>query len=346
MTQLQNIASQLMAPGKGILAADESNETADEKRLKNHGIETGPEMRRAFRDMLLATPGIEEYLSGVILYEETLSQKDAKDGLPSTLIDHLLFPDLLGKRGILPGIKVDQGTEPLPDSPKEVITKGLLGLSERLAGYHEKYGTGFTKWRAVVRIEGDQLPTDAALMQNAKRLATYACEAQRAGGMVPILEPEVLYDGTHSRLRAREVLERTLSAIVHELMEQCADPSAVLIKTSMVLSGKDSGRIDTPEEVAEDTLSALMTVVPKEIPGIVFLSGGQTPDQATDNLRAIARLAKERGAPWPLTFSFARALQEEALIAWQGKEEQLPAAREAFLARLKKVARASEGLPI
>ncbi len=333
MTDLATIAHALVAPGKGILAADESDASADEKRLAPYGIGTGAEMRRKFRDMLLATPGMEKYVSGVILYKETLEQ-DATSGVA--------FPTLLADAGVMPGIKGDEGLEPHPASADETITKGLLGLPERLASYKEKHGTTFTKWRATVRIEGDRLPTTAALAENAKRLATYACEVQRAG-MVPMLEPEVLLEGTHGRLRSRAVLEETMRILFLTLDEQCADRTCLLIKTSMALSGKDSGRTDTPEEVAEDTVGALMNTVPKDVPGIVFLSGGQTPDQATDNLRAIARRAKEAGAPWPLTFSYARALQEEALALWEGKDENVPAAREAFLARLDNVSRASLG---
>lgn len=327
---LSDIARTLMAPGKGILAADESNQSADEKRLAAFGIKTGPEMRRRFRDLLLATPGIEEYLSGVILYEETLGQK-ADDGTG--------FPELLAGKGIFPGIKVDEGLDPLEGSADETITKGLIGLPERLAKYSASHGTRFTKWRAAIRIDGDRLPSAKALRENAKRLSSYACEVQKAG-MVPMLEPEVLLEGKHSRLRSRAVLEQTLTTLFDCLGEQCADLSGVILKTSMVLSGKDTGRTDTPEEVAEDTLAVLRATVPAEVSGIVFLSGGQSPDQATANLAAISARAKETGAPWPLTFSYARALQEEALALWKGEEENVPAAREAFLARLKKAAQA------
>ncbi len=318
----------MLAKGKGLLAADESVASAD-KRLALYGITGNPETRRQFRDLFLAAPGIEDYLSGVILHEETLGQA-ANDGTG--------FPELLTKRGILPGIKVDQGTEPMPESAGELITNGLIGLPERLQAF-QKHPVSFTKWRAVITIDGDRLPTASAIVENAKRLASYACEVQRAG-MVPLLEPEVLLDGTHSRVRCREVLETTLGTLVGQLLEQCADPSGVIIKTSMALSGKGSLRKDTPEEVAEDTVGALMNVVPKEFGGIVFLSGGQTPEQATANLAAITRAARMKGAPWPMTFSFARALQEEALAAWGGKEENIPAAREAFLARLKATAEA------
>lgn len=290
-------------------------------------------MRRTYRDLLLSTPGMEQYVSGVILYSETLGQNGA---------DGMQFPASLTARGVVPGIKVDEGTEPMPESEKELITKGLLGLSDRLRAYRDTYGTGFTKWRAVITIEGDALPTSAAIVENAKRLAMYARCVQEAG-MVPILEPEVLYDGTHSRVRSRAVITETMQALVQALGEHGVDPSGVIIKTSMALTGKGTGKIDTPEEVAEDTVAALMEGVPKGVPGIVFLSGGQKPDQAIDNLRAIAKLAKEKGAPWPLTFSYSRALQEEAMKLWDGKEENVEAARAVFLARLEAASKASLG---
>jgi len=288
-------------------------------------------MRRKFRDVFLETPGIEAYLSGVILYRETLGQKDDEDGL--------LFPASLANRGIIPGIKVDEGLEPFPESPDEKITKGLIGLPERLAEYVANYQTGFTKWRAEIHIDGDRLPTAQCLVENAKRLASYALEVQKAG-MVPILEPEVLLTGPHSRLRARDVITETMKTLFAALADQAVDISAIIIKTSMAVSGNKSGKADTPDEVAESTLEALMAGVPKAVPGIVFLSGGQTPDQATENLRAISRRAKEIGAPWPLTFSYARALQEEALAVWAGKDENVEKAREAFVSRLKRVSEA------
>lgn len=313
-----------MHAGKGLLAADESIETADEKRLKPYGIAPTEEMRREFRNLLLEAPGIEAYISGVILYEETLTQKGD---------DGVLFPAALAARGILPGIKVDQGLEPMPDSPEETITKGLLGLPERLAAFKGEHATAFTKWRAAVRIDGTKLPTSRSLVENAKRLATYACDAQRAG-MVPLVEPEMLLEGAHSRMRAKEVLGEVLRTLFTALEDQAADLPGLILKTSMVLSGSKSGRIDTPEEVAADTLDVLLAIVPSTIGGIVFLSGGQTPDQATENLRAICLLAKERSAPWPLTYSYARAFQEEALSIWKGQPENVPAARAAYLARL------------
>ena len=281
----------------------------------------------------LLAPGIEQYLSGVILYQETLNQKGS---------DKKLFSKSLAERGIIPGIKVDEGTEPFPESPDELITKGVIGLCDRLSEFHTTYHTGFTKWRAVVRIEGDRLPTAQALVENSKRLAVYARDVQEVS-MVPIIEPEVLYAGTHSRLRARQVQEATLTTVFDALRDQAVDLSAVILKTSMVLSGSESGRTDTPEEVAEDTLAALMATVPAKLAGIVFLSGGQTPDQATENLRAIGKLAREKGAPWPVTFSFARALQSEALLLWKGKDANVEVAREAFIARLAKVSEALNG---
>ncbi len=328
MIDLVATARSFFAPGKGILAADESVASAT-KRLAAYGIGAGEEIRRQFRDLFLNAPGAEEYLSGVILFSETLLQKGD---------DKKLFPDSLSARGIAPGIKVDLGTEPFPTSPNELITQGLLDLPARLSEY-KKQGAVFTKWRAVVRIDGDQLPTASAIHENAKRLASYAKEVQSAG-LVPILEPEVLYEGKHSRARSREVLAETFGTLFSVLAEHSVDPASVILKTAMALSGKESGKQDAPDEVAEDTLTVLMETVPKQIAGIVFLSGGQTPDQATENLAALARAARAMNARWPLTFCYARALQEEALALWQGKEENVPAAREAFIKRLAKVSAA------
>ena len=328
MTDLSATARALFAEGKGILAADESVPTA-EKRLKEHGIEDGEEMRRNFRDLFLGAEGIEQYLSGVILFEETFGQKGK---------DRKLFPNMLSARGIAPGIKVDTGTEPLPHNAEEFITNGLLGLPERLQEFAKK-GAVFTKWRAVIKIEGNRLPTNDSLVENAKRLSTYAKEVQEAG-LVPMVEPEVLLAGTHSRLRAKEVIIETLSILFNALEEQAVDMSGLILKTAMTLSGDASRKKDTPEEVAEDTVSALVASVPKRVAGIMFLSGGQTPDQATENLGAIVRRAKRATVPWPLTFSYARALQDEALNVWKGREENVEAARGAFLARLTQVSAA------
>lgn len=325
MTDLVLTARSLFAPGKGILAADESVHTAT-TRLASYGVPASAEMRRQYRDLFMGAKGVEQYLSGIILFSETLLEKGD---------DHALFPASLTARGILPGVKVDLGTEPISTSPHELITQGLLDLPERLAEY-KKQGAVFTKWRAALRIDGDHLPTAAAIHENAKRLASYAKEVQTAG-LVPIVEPEVLLEGKHSRARSRAVIEETLGVLFSVLEEHAVDLASVILKTSMALSGSESGKKDTPEEVAEDTVAALLQSVPRKVAGIVFLSGGQTPEEATANLAAITRRAKEKNAPWPLTFSYARALQEEALSLWKGKEENVPAARAAYLARLAKV---------
>ena len=331
MTDLVAIARSLFVPGKGILAADESVHTAT-ARLAEYGISTSEEMRRQYRDLFLGAHDIEQYLSGVILFSETLLQKGN---------DKKLFPKSLAARGIMPGIKVDLGTEPFSASLQEMITQGLLDLPERLETY-KKQGAVFTKWRAVIRIGGDELPTNVAIHENAKRLASYAKGVQSAG-LVPILEPEVLLEGKHSRARARKVIEEVLETLFSVLAEHSVDRASVIVKTSMALSGDASGKKDTPEEVAHDTIEALVKSVPPQVAGVVFLSGGQTPEQATDNLAAIARHAKEINAPWPLTFSYARALQDEALTLWKGKEENIAAARVAYLARLAKVSAAVQG---
>lgn len=325
MTDLVAIARSLFGGGRGLLAADESVHTAT-TRLASYGISASAETRRQFRDLFIGAEGIERYLSGVILFSESLAEK-GNDKKP--------FPKSLALRGILPGVKVDLGLEPIALSPQEFITNGLIGLSERLADY-KKQGAVFAKWRAAFRIDGDALPSAEAIRENAKRLASYAKEAQ-AAGLVPVLEPEVLYEGTHSRQRARAVMARIFQTLFPVLDEHAVDRASVVLKTSMALSGSGSGKHDTPEEVALDTLGALAENVPAQIAGVVFLSGGQTPDQATENLAAITRRAKEINAPWPLTFSYARALQEEALSVWKGRDENISAAREAFLSRLAKV---------
>jgi len=325
MTDLVSEARALFAEGKGLLAADESVHTAT-ARLAEYGVPASAEARRLYRELFLGAEGIEQYLSGVILFSETLLEKGN---------DNALFVESLRARGIAPGVKVDLGTEPLGDSAREFITQGLLDLPERLAEY-KKQGAVFTKWRGVIRIDGDTLPTNTAIHENAKRLASYAKEVQSAG-LVPILEPEVLHEGTHSRVRSGAVIQETLQTLFSVLDEHAVDRASIVLKTSMALSGSESGKKDTPDEVAEETLRALRASVPAQIAGIVFLSGGQSTDEATDNLAAIMRLAKSTNAPWPLTFSYARALQAEALAVWQGKEENVPSAREVFLNRLAKV---------
>ncbi len=325
MIDLEACARSLVAPGKGLLACDESASTID-KRLTAAGVASSEKMRLAYREVFLAAPGIEEFLSGVSLSDDLLAP----------------FAKMLHDRDLVPGAKVDEETEPMSESPKEMVTRGLIGLPERLALYRTTHHTGFAKWRAVLTIDGDQLPSPLAIVENAKRLAMFAKYVQETG-MVPVVEMEVLRTGKHSRVRTTAVLEEALTALMHALSDQALDLSGIILQTSMATSGEGSGYKDSPEEVAEDTVKALMKAVPRDVLGIVFLSGGQGPDQVTDNLRAIARAGKAAGAPWPLSFSFARALTEEGLAIWGGRQENVPAAREAFLARLGKVSKAACG---
>ena len=326
MHEIQERAKVTTASPKGILAADESTGSA-EKRLAEYGISGGEAMRRNFRELFLTAPGAERFLTGVILYEETLTQT-ARDGRS--------FVSLLSERGIMPGIKVDTGTEPFSENSDELVTKGLEGLSERLAVYRAQ-GALFTKWRAVIRIDENRLPTEDAITENARRLGEYARLVQEAG-MVPMLEPEVLLEGNHSIARSEEVLTHTLKETCAAAKKAGADLSALIIKTSMALSGSASGVKDSPADVATYTLRALRASVPEEVPGIVFLSGGQSTDQATENLAEIRTLGKD--APWTLTFSYARALQDEALRAWGGQDENIGEAQSVFLERLRKVSEA------
>jgi len=326
MNSLKDVALQLVAPGKGILAADESTKTAN-KRLASVGAPETPEMRRMYRKLFLNAPQVERYLSGVILYDETFNDV-ARDGTS--------FIDILNKKGILVGIKVDEGT--IPFGGKEVVTEGLVGLPGRFAKYKED-GAHFAKWRAVIEIDGDELPTPEAVHENAVRLATYAKYCQEAG-IVPMLEPEVLLQGSHSRSRASEVIAEALQEVFKEVVAQGVDPEALIIKSSMAVSGSDSCCKDTPQDVAEDTLDAFHSSVPEEVPGIVFLSGGQTAKGATANLQAIA---EHKETMWHLTFSFAPALQGEALEHWAGEDANIEQAQKIFLKRLELVAAARDG---
>lgn len=324
---LQTIASQLMTEGKGILAADESTESMN-ARLALYGIEKTPEARRDFRDILLSTPDVERYISGVILYEETLRDKTK---------NNIAFAELLKSKKIIPGIKVDKGKIPLPFFPNEEVTEGLDGLSTRLHEYFEM-GARFTKWRAVVKI-GEGVPTDASIVANMHAMARYAALVQQEH-MVPMVEPEVLLDGTHTQAQCGEVLRHALEILFGELVAYKVDLSGLILKTSMVLPGKDSGVHATPDEVAKETIAALTETVPKEVAGVVFLSGGQTPTEATENLQAIAKLG---GMPWPVTFSYSRALEEPVLTTWKGKITNIAAAQKAFTKRLILNTQAREG---
>lgn len=326
-TALEDIAKKLVAPNKGILAADEST-TSIQKRLEEVGVESSEETRRAYRELLFTTPGIEDYLSGVIMFDETIHQRD---------FNGTLFLELLNSKGIIPGIKVDQGTVELANFPGEKITEGLDGLRERLAKYKE-LGLEFTKWRAVITI-GEQIPTTACIRSNIHALTRFAALSQEAG-MVPIVEPEILMDGDHNAERCRLATTRTLEHLFAEMFEHHIHLPGMLLKVNMILPGKDSDEKLTPEEIAKLTLDTLRESVTVAVPGVVFLSGGQSPDEAAENLCEINKLGK---APWQLTFSFGRALQRPALEAWQGKSENWESAQEAFLNQLKKNSLAREG---
>ncbi len=330
MGQKENVASivrALLAKGKGILAADESTTTMN-KRLESVGAMTTLEMRHEYRELLFTAPGIEQYLSGVILYDESIKSKTS-EGTP--------FADLLTARGIIPGIKVDKGTVPLEMFSGEVVTEGLDGLAEHLAEYYE-LGARFTKWRAVVSVD-EGLPTDESLKMNAVMLARYAALSQ-AVGMVPIVEPEVMLHGDHSIVQAQEATTRTLQTLFATLTEYRVDLASLILKSSMVLAGDAYKEQSSPEEVADATLRTFNLCVPKEVPGIVLLSGGQTPKRATENLQEIARHGAQS---WPITFSYSRALEEPVLTAWKGSAANKDVAQHALLHRLMLNAKAQMG---
>jgi len=317
--ELETTAKALVAPGKGILAADESTGTI-EKRFKSIDVESTEENRRAYREMLFTTSGIGDHISGVILYDETIRQS-ASDGTP--------FTEVLTRQGVIPGIKVDKGTKPLANAPGELVTEGLDGLRERLAEYRE-LGARFTKWRAVITI-GDGIPSDYCIDANAHALARYAALSQEAG-LVPIVEPEVLMDGDHTIERCYEATVRTLDSVYDELFHQRVSLEGSLLKPNMVLSGKECPTQASIQEVAEATVKALIESVPAEVPGIVFLSGGQTDELATAHLSAMNALGPH---PWELSFSYGRALQAPALKAWLGKEANVAAGQAALSHRAK-----------
>ncbi|MDB6095294.1 MAG: fructose-bisphosphate aldolase [Verrucomicrobia bacterium] len=314
-TSPELIARALVAPGKGILAADESIPTIG-KRFKPLGIPNTEENRRAYRELLFTTPGLGEYISGAILFDETLRQM-SRDALP--------LPAILERQGIIPGIKVDHSTTDLANFPREKITEGLDGLRGRLHEYR-KAGMRFTKWRAVLVI-GPDLPTRACLEANALKLAMFAALSQEAD-LVPIVEPEILMDGNHAIERCAEVTSMTLDAVFTTLSEHHVHFASMLLKPAMVLPGSECSTPASDEEIAAQTLHCLKRGVPPSVPGIVFLSGGQTPTQATSRLAAIHRIGK---AAWALSFSFGRALQEPALNAWRGNGANVNAAQLALL---------------
>jgi len=319
MNDLHEIAKALVAEGKGILAADESSGTI-KKRFDSIGVESTEENRSAYRDLLFTTEGAEEFISGVILYDETIRQSSA-DGTP--------FPKLLESKGIIPGIKVDMGAKPLAGAHEETVTEGLDGLRERLAEYRE-LGAKFTKWRAVISI-GDGRPSDYAIWTNAHALARYAALSEEAG-LVPIVEPEILMDGGHSIDESYHVTVRTLQAVFTELFDQRVEREGLLLKTNMVVSGYESPDQADLDTVADETIRALRNNVPAAVPGVVFLSGGMSDEDATARLNAM----NQRGPhPWELSFSYGRALQAAALKAWQGEPGNVEAAQQAFYRRAK-----------
>ena len=314
---LETTARAMVAPGRGILAADESNSTMT-KRLEGVGVDSTEDSRRRFRELLFTTPEAERHISGVILYDETLRQQ-ASDGTP--------FPELLAGRDMIPGIKVDTGAKPLAGTEDETVTEGLDGLRERLAEYHE-LGARFAKWRAVISIGGG-LPSRYAISANAHALGRYAALCQEAA-IVPIVEPEVMMEGDHTIDRSEEATEATLRAVFAELLDQRVLLEGMVLKPNMVLSGYECSQQASVEEVADRTLALLRRVVPAAVPGIAFLSGGQSDELASAHLSAMNAVG---GAPWELSFSYGRALQASPLSVWSGQEGNAAAAQSAFAHR-------------
>jgi fructose-bisphosphate aldolase class I len=318
LAQLNKVAQAMVAPGRGILAADESSGTI-KKRFDAIGVESTPDTRRDYRELLFrSTEGMSKCISGVILYDETIRQK-AKDGTP--------LVTLIAKAGAIPGIKVDKGTKPLPFSPGEVITEGLDGLRERLLDYRG-LGAKFAKWRAVIDI-GPAIPSYTAIMTNAHALGRYAALCQDED-IVPIVEPEVLMDGDHDADRCYMITEWLLKTVFEQLYYQKVALEGMILKPNMVVAGKKAKSRASVDEVAEKTVRLLQACVPAAVPGIAFLSGGQSEEEATAHLDAMNRLGPH---PWRLTFSYGRALQAAPQKAWSGKSENVAAAQRAFTHR-------------
>ena len=317
---LVDTAKALITPGKGILAADESTRTIG-SRFAALGVENTEQNRRDYREMLFSTGGVHNYISGVILYDETLRQRGS---------DGTSIVDLLSQRGIIPGIKVDTGVQALAGAPGETVTEGLDGLRDRLREYRE-LGARFTKWRAVINI-GPQIPSAYCIEANAHALARYAALAQETG-LVPIIEPEVIMDGGHSIDRCYEVTELSLRRTYDQLLSQRVGLEGTLLKPNMVVSGRDATDRAGPREVAEKTVDCLMRTVPAAVPGIMFLSGGQSDEEATTNLNSIVLRGQKVGAPWELSFSFARGLQSAPMNTWAGIDANVVEAQETFQRR-------------
>jgi fructose-bisphosphate aldolase class I len=325
--ELESVAQAMVAKGKGILAADESMGTI-KRRFDSIKLESNENNRRAYREMLFKTKGLEEAISGVILFDETI-RTAASDGTP--------FPQVLSKKGIMPGIKVDKGPVEIPGFPGETVTEGLDGLRGRVKEYKD-LGARFAKWRAVITI-GEGMPTYTCLEANAQALARYAALCQE-GGLVPIVEPEVLLDGNHTVERCEEVTEATLRITFATLMRQRVHVEGMILKPSMVVSGKENPRQAGVEEVAERTIRCLKRTVPAAVPGIAFLSGGQSAVSATEHLNAMNKLGP---LPWQVSFSYARALQDPAIKAWKGDPANVAAAQKIFYHRAKMNSAARSG---
>ncbi|QMU61736.1 MAG: fructose-bisphosphate aldolase class I [Gammaproteobacteria bacterium] len=318
--ELNIIASAMVAPGRGILAMDESHPTCN-KRFEGLGITTTEEMRQAYRDMLVTAPGLSDYIGGAILFDETIRQKTL-EGTP--------FAEYLRKNGIIPGIKVDAGAKVLAGHEDEKVTEGLDGLRERLAEYY-KLGARFSKWRAVITI-GKDIPSWACIEANAHALARYALLSQEAG-IVPIVEPEVLMDGDHSIEQCYEVTELAQRITFQQIKNQGVALEGMILKPSMVISGASAANRADVQTVAEQTIKCLLASVPASVPGIAFLSGGQSDEEASAHLNAMNAMGVK--LPWALTFSYGRALQQTAMKTWMGESANVEKAQNALLWRAK-----------
>ncbi len=327
---LPEIANAMVEKGRGILAADESTPTCT-KRFDSIGVDSTEANRNAYRNMLFTTPGMEEFISGVILFDETLRQSTLKDGTP--------FPEYLTNLNVIPGIKVDKGAHNLPGTEGEKVTEGLDGLDARLKEYYE-LGARFAKWRAVITINESE-PSSSCVAANAHALARYAALCQE-NGIVPIVEPEILMDGSHTIEDSFIVTEEVLHSVFYELYGQNVLLEGMILKPNMVLSGYKCSEQASVDEVAEMTVTVLKRCVPSAVPGIAFLSGGQSNEDATAHLNSMNKIL-DNNSPWNLTYSYGRALQTPALDAWRGKEENVPAAQDAFYKRAKLNSLATKG---
>ena len=329
--QLRSTANAMVQKGKGILAADESNPTCG-KRFEHIGVESTELTRNTYRDLLFTSNGMEKYISGVILFDETLRQ--------STISDSIAFPQYLKNLGVIPGIKVDKGAKELASHSGEKVTEGLDGLRDRLSEYY-KLGARFAKWRAVITIGESGIPTEACIHVNAHALARYAALCQEAD-IVPIVEPEVLMDGSHSIDSCHEISQKTFTRVFEELEKQRVYLEGIVLKPNMIVSGIGCSEQAGVEEVADRTVAVLKATVPDDVPGCAFLSGGQSNENATAHLNMM-NSKHGGGLPWNLSFSYGRALQASALTAWNGKDKNIPTAQEAFLQRAKFNGMATKG---